>query len=440
MSDLQLGLWLPDDWESLPPANLTEEIEGSTLDLLLVPENHDAWSRRERWKDFATRTETPIYAGFLEENGFRRGLLYDPSSELERTYTKHATADRLAFEVDEWEPEDALEPIEFRGTTVGTTICHDHYFSPLMGMQSVRGADVLINLSASPVKRRKWGEVLQARAIENSAYTFCTMHATEDDGTRPQSNQPHAFGFDPTGEPIMFTGLASGKEAHPFDTVPGDIYVTSVDAGLASDPAPPSRDSNPPEIERVRVNETPSPITGETAVTVEFSDGQLDFGDSTPAVDTGESANVSVDGFDISVIGMTAEDIFVPEEAHRRLLPPSFDGDAILFNVDATGASSAYLRNILVPVVRARCVEWCSPVIVSTEGGATGFHLANTAKDTHRINGPRIGIELSRAWGASSALKPVDGNHEPLARVAKKTAEHRSPNLNAPTREKTTSD
>ena len=47
------------------------------------------------------------------------------------TYAKHPTAETVAFERPDWEPEIMLPTFELGGVKAGATICHDHYLGLL---------------------------------------------------------------------------------------------------------------------------------------------------------------------------------------------------------------------------------------------------------------------------------------------------------------------
>ncbi len=421
MSELELALWIPEEWGTFPSESVCDELEESNVDLLLIPEDHAEWNERDSWIEFATKTSTAIYAGF-SDNGWRRAIFYDPKDGFSRIYTKHATADKLAFEEDGWSPESLLSPFNFRGTRLGTTICHDHYFSPLMAYQSASGANVLLNLSATPVKRRKWGEVLQARSIENSAYVFCTMHATKKDGSKPVSNQSHAFGFHPDGQPVMFTELITGNDTPLFETSPGSVYVASVDVSKYD-----SNTSQLTDIDRIRTNSSDAEYEGRTVLEATSDDGTLtlNFAGEYESIPYGESRNFTLGDRSITVLGLDVEQVEYPERIYTELDFESIEDNVILFNIDARGTTDTYRRNILDPILRSRCVEWCSPLYVSTDNSGYGFHLANTAKDTHRLETRTVGFELNRAWGSKSAFKPSHGHSEPFKIVAEKTLDMR---------------
>lgn len=414
----RVATWLPREWERGLTEAEKRTVAESNVDILLVPENHNAWSERDEWETVASEIDTALYVGLLEDDGCRVGYYIDPRSDTTHAYRKHATADRLAFERDGWSP-DVLTPIDHSGVSLGLTVCHDHYFSPLMQLQAIQGADVLLNLSATAVKRRKWGEILQSRAIENGAFTFCTMHGLEKDGTEPVANQSHVFAFAPDGSPIVGTDLDTGESVKLFDTEPSGLYAFDLNVGDATEDSCPVKDGG--EIKRIREN------TGEqreTSTSVSVGRGEsvgqftLSRGTDEKYVDT-EDDVVKVDGTDFLFAHLTIDEVCSPENLYDRFLPTEDTDFVPLIHVHGAGASDDAYRNVYEPVLRARSVEWCAPVVVNTDNRFVGYQLANTAKDTHLLGSERdqFRIEPNRAWGVSSALKPVNGAQSPLIEI-----------------------
>ncbi len=55
--------------------------------------------------------------------------------------------------------------------TVGVQICYDAFFPEVAKIQALKGADIIVNISASPITSRKLFEtVIPARAVENTTF------------------------------------------------------------------------------------------------------------------------------------------------------------------------------------------------------------------------------------------------------------------------------
>lgn len=66
---------------------------------------------------------------------------------------------------------------------IGVGICYDLYFPEFQKRQVLEGADVLINISASPAASRRFFEsLLQARAIENACFSLYSNNVGSQDG------------------------------------------------------------------------------------------------------------------------------------------------------------------------------------------------------------------------------------------------------------------
>lgn len=405
MKELNIGLWLPSEWNTLPPSRLHNTVRDD-VDLLLVPESHDRWDNLDRWKTFAEDFNTAIYTGLNHPDGWECGYFFDPASENEHTYVKHSTADRIAFSQEDWTPEKSLPVVELNGYRLGLTICHDQYFSLLMQYQvDQKGADVLCNISARPVKRRKWGEMLQARAIENEAYTFCTMHTTNPDGEIPHSNTGHAFGFQPDGSPVDFTDEVGDGEFHPFDTEADSLYITELSEDTIREES----------INRIREN-TANTLSGDDYLLVEQeSSNELLFSyyDESFTVEFQNEKTLEFNDLAVDIHFVSSDDALDPS-IYADLLLNRSEADMHVVIVDARDVDAFRRVNKLYPVLRARAVEWCTPNLAVTSGGLDGFHIANTAKDTHRIEEPTLRLSPNRAWGLSSALKPVNHHQEEM--------------------------
>ncbi len=67
--------------------------------------------------------------------------------------------------------------------TIGVSICYDLYFPEFQKQQVMEGADVLLNISASPSASRRFFEaLLPARAIENACFSLYSNNVGAQDG------------------------------------------------------------------------------------------------------------------------------------------------------------------------------------------------------------------------------------------------------------------
>jgi predicted amidohydrolase len=196
--------------------DLTEDI-----DLMIYPESYDLWENKNRWKLHAEETKTSVILGLKDERGAQLAYFYNPESGQSYRYKKHSTADRIAFQDHDWSPENNLQTVDVNGFKVGITLCHDMYLPLLMRyLKQKQEADILVNPSGVPVMRKKWSIILRARAIENNCYTLCTMRH------KPHpTNKAHVFGFNPSGDDLLFKDSRTGKRCTIYETLADEIYL-----------------------------------------------------------------------------------------------------------------------------------------------------------------------------------------------------------------------
>lgn len=426
-----VGAWLPNEWGQRLTDQEKIRIRESEINLLLIPENHDQWANRDEWKQLADELEIAIYAGF-EDGDWIRALYYEPTMGTDFTYTKHSSAGKLDLEREEWHPDTALKTIDLSGTTIGTTICHDHYFAPLMGYEGLAGASLLANLSATPVKRKKWGEVLQARAIENAAYVVCTLHGTGKDGSRSRGSHAHVFAFNPYGDPLRLTELETNSERKLFETTPDNIYTFYVDSPTAANARETlTSQEDRPEISRIQTSSSESSEVSEPRFSVQVEKDCLQIADDTESVEitdfTSQSFSLGKEQFYLAVI--EGEEVLKPERLYRIILSvPEIENKRILILNPWSDLSERYHRNVVEPILRARCIEWASPAIAVAPSHKSAYQVWY-AKNTSRMNPDEEGrfqFYLYAARGVSSALDPVHHEVEKLLQLTTACEDRRS--------------
>ena len=140
-------------------------------------------------RDLAKETGRGILAGFPRMDDERRGLVYDSALFVDKKgkvdwYDKWFLANFGPFEEKLYFAEGRRLPLfEQDGIRFGVQICYDLFFPELAKAYAVMGADLLVNLSASPtVSRRNFELLFPARAIENGFFVaYCNVAGTQED-------------------------------------------------------------------------------------------------------------------------------------------------------------------------------------------------------------------------------------------------------------------
>ena len=108
---------------------------GEAVDFVLFPEGYMSASDQKRTKSLkqlASDLGAPLLVGAVDRRVDSTGrawqvlIRFDPDGSCSRVYTKHSTADAVAFERPDWEPSSMLPTFELGGVTAGATLCHDH--------------------------------------------------------------------------------------------------------------------------------------------------------------------------------------------------------------------------------------------------------------------------------------------------------------------------
>jgi predicted amidohydrolase len=127
--------------------------------------------------DTCKDTDKFVIFGFPLRSSERNGKLHNACAVigpegLLGTYHKMHLIDFGPFE--EWAyytPGDHTTMVQIDGYNIGLTICYDIFFPELTKLYALNGADLIVNVSASPSVTRKFFEkIMVARAIENTVF------------------------------------------------------------------------------------------------------------------------------------------------------------------------------------------------------------------------------------------------------------------------------
>lgn len=154
IKNIKVCAWIPKEWGRLLTDMEENQIKKESPDLLLIPEGHVKWENIQKWKQLSQKLNTAFYIG-AEKEDEQIGVFYNPNTEKILKYIKHTTADRIAFERDNWSPENNLPVFSFRNIRISPSICHDHYISLLTWYQNIQNSHIILNISGEAVKRKK---------------------------------------------------------------------------------------------------------------------------------------------------------------------------------------------------------------------------------------------------------------------------------------------
>ncbi|MBI5000190.1 MAG: carbon-nitrogen hydrolase family protein [Euryarchaeota archaeon] len=130
-----------------------------------------------RISQIAKKRKKVIVWGMVEKDAKKRGVLYNsavialPDGSV-RSYRKLYLANFGPFEERTYfAPGKELVVVDTPFGRIGLTICFDIYFPELARALALMGAEIIVNISASPASTRPFFEkVLPARAIENTVF------------------------------------------------------------------------------------------------------------------------------------------------------------------------------------------------------------------------------------------------------------------------------
>jgi N-carbamoylputrescine amidase len=146
-----------------------------------------------------------ILAGLLEKDADGRVFASQVVASEDGLLGVYRKCHLSPLEQKLYSPGDALPVFHFRGATFGIELCYDTHFPELSTLLTLRGAEILFCLHASPrgtpeEKQRSWMRHLSARAYDNAVFVVaCNQTGGNNDGLEFPGL---AFALNPSGEVI----------------------------------------------------------------------------------------------------------------------------------------------------------------------------------------------------------------------------------------------
>jgi len=178
-----------------------------------------------RLRELAKGFGISLVAGMFEKveddphRGYNTLLAVDERGELYGTYRKIHLYDALGFQESKRIAPGAGETLVFScdGVRFGVLTCYDVRFPELYRHLAREGADVLMVPAAFTAFTGKdhWQVLLQARAIENTAYVLAPAQTGLHYGRR--QTHGHALVIDPWGTVMADAGVEPGLAMAPVD-------------------------------------------------------------------------------------------------------------------------------------------------------------------------------------------------------------------------------
>jgi predicted amidohydrolase len=114
---------------------------------------------------------------------YNSAVLIGPDGTTE-AYDKRVLANYTTFQEGLFFRRGATDPVfDTAAGKVGISICYDLFFPEFQRRQALAGADLLLNISASPITSQRFFEALfPARAIENASFVAYTNLVGPQDG------------------------------------------------------------------------------------------------------------------------------------------------------------------------------------------------------------------------------------------------------------------
>ncbi len=380
------------------------------IDFVLFPEAYVSSSDSVRiglLSKLASDLNVPMLVGAVERHTDSTGgrsakrqvlLRFDPDGHYCCVYTKHSTAEAVAFEEPDWDPDIMLPTFELGGARVGATVCHDHYLGLLPRFLARRGACIWVNPTFDNVTNIKWSSILRLRAVENRFFALCTLH---DNG---KGRSTHPFAFSPAGQELLARQVGCSTE-RPLSKCneSGTIYIVDLDMDMVRTPLDWSQ-LPPAEKTKRDLN-----VRAHKPVRVALRDG-------VPAV-FGRSgwqtveAECPVETRHGSVyVGVVPNERMLDTSACFRVLDcaKKMGSAPIIWNHwDQLPARSCRLATLMM----GRTIECCAPILLSDRAGIHELvELSNRnkmpARRTIKATGEAI-VDMRYAWGLDNVFKIV---------------------------------
>lgn len=153
-------------------------------ELFEVAEDMDGESINEMKEIAKQKNATIIFGVPIEE---RKGIIYNTAVMAKpdglEIYKKNYLANFGPFEEKFYFKEGSDAPVfKTKFATIGMCICYDIFFPELLKSMSLKGADIIVCISASPSTSRPFFErVFPARAIENTTFLIYSNIVGEEE-------------------------------------------------------------------------------------------------------------------------------------------------------------------------------------------------------------------------------------------------------------------
>jgi predicted amidohydrolase len=114
---------------------------------------------------------------------YNSSIIVSPDEEI-YSYDKLYLPTHSVFEEKRYfRPGTKVNTFDVKGLKIGMSICYDLYFPEIYRILALKGAELVICISASPSTRKEYFETLiKARAIENGIFMVLVNRVGIEDG------------------------------------------------------------------------------------------------------------------------------------------------------------------------------------------------------------------------------------------------------------------